>query len=106
LQLERYRQLSFDGIPSFPNLIPNDVRNILAKFSRNNALSREDYLRAFLNLLDDYEIESEDGVMKLFTQSLVEDARDWYRGLPEASIGSWEEFKRVFREQYHDTIDL
>jgi len=51
-------------------------------------------------LIDDFEVEDEDVVMKLFMQSLIDDARDWYRSLPQAIIGSWEEFKRVFREKY------
>jgi hypothetical protein len=40
--------------------------------------------------------------MKLFMHSLKEDARDWYRGLPNGTIVSCEEFKRVFREKYVD----
>lgn len=55
--------------------------------------------------MDDLEVEVEDVMMKLFMQSLTEDAREWYRSLPAKSIDSWEEFKRVFREQYGDKID-
>lgn len=44
-------------------------------------------------------------MMNLFIQSFIEDVREWYRGLPTRSIRSWEEFKRLFREQYGDKAD-
>lgn len=38
--------------------------------------------------------------MKLFAHSLTEDARDWFRKLPDDSISSWEELEKCFKEQY------
>lgn len=70
----------------------NDLRDKFSKFVCNNAITGKEHLRAFTDKLNDYEVEHEDVVMKLFVQSLTKDARDWYRGLPTASISSWEEF--------------
>lgn len=55
--------------------------------------------------MNDYEVEHEDVVLKLFVQSLIEDARDWYRGMPTASISYWEEFEIFFKEKYGDKIN-
>lgn len=49
-------------------------------------------------MLNDYEVEHEDVVMKLFVQSLKEDAKDWYRRLPDNSVSSWEDFEKCFKE--------
>lgn len=40
-------------------------------------------------MIDDYNIELDDVIMKPFVQSLTEDARDWFRNLPHANICSW-----------------
>lgn len=40
--------------------------------------------------------------MKLFVHSLVEDARDCFRRLPDDSICSWEDLEKCFEEQYGD----
>lgn len=42
VQLEGYRQICFDGIPSFPNPIPKEMRKRLPKFSGNNVITCED----------------------------------------------------------------
>lgn len=106
INLEQYRQLFFDGIPGYPNHVPTELRDKLHKFAGNNAVSAEEHLKSFGDLINDYEITDEDVIMKLFVQSLVDDARDWYRGLPVASIGSWEEFKNCFQEQYGDKTNV
>lgn len=55
--------------------------------------------------MDNFEVECEDVLMKLFMQSLVDDVRDWYRSLLDSHIGSWNNFHRVFREKYGDHTD-
>lgn len=39
-------------------------------------------------MLNDNEVKYEDVVMKLFVYSLFEDARDWFKRLPDYIIGS------------------
>lgn len=62
------------------------MRKRLPKFDGNNAISCEDHLRSFLDMMSDYEVEAEDVIMKLFVQSLIEDAREWFKRLPELYI--------------------
>ena len=66
IQLEGYRQICFDGILGFPNPIPQEMRKRLPKFFGNNAITCEDHLRIFLDMMSDYEVEAEDVIMKLF----------------------------------------
>ena len=45
-------------------------------------------------MLNDYEIEHEDIVMKIFVHSLIEDARDWFKRLSNESI----DLEMLFKE--------
>ena len=100
--MERYKQVSFLGIPGFPHPIPNDLRDKVTKFAGNNAVTGEEHLKKFIDMLNDYEVEHEDVVMKLFVHSLTEDARDWFRRLPDDSVSSWSDLETLFKEQYGD----
>ena len=79
--------MSFVGIPGFPHPISNDLRDKVIKFLGNNAIIGEENIRKFFDMMNDYEVENEDVVMKLFLCSLTEDARDWFVRLPDDSIG-------------------
>ena len=100
--VEKYRQICFLGIPSYPNEIPKGLRDKVTKFARNNVITSEQHLRDFFDLLNDYEVEHEDVVMKLFVHSLTKDARDWFRRLPDDNITSWSDLEKFFKEQYGD----
>ena len=96
--MDKYKQMSFIGIPGFPNPISNDLRDKVINFSSNNGVVGEEHLRKFIDMLNDYEVEHEDVVMKLFVHSLTEDARDWFRRLPDDSITSWSDLEKLFKE--------
>jgi len=66
MQLDRFRQLVFDGIPGYPNAIDKHLRLQVPKFSGNNTVSGEDHLKAFQNVMDNFEVEHEDVFMKSF----------------------------------------
>ena len=51
-------------------------------------------------MMSDYEFEPEDVMMKLFVQSLTEDAREWFKRLLELSILDWKDIEYYFKE--HD----
>ena len=67
--MEKYRQISFAGILGAPHPISFDLRDKVVKFSGNNDVTREEHLRIFIDMLNDYEVEHEDMVMKLFVHS-------------------------------------
>ena len=81
------------------------MRKRLPKFSRNNAITCEDHLRSFLDMMSDYEVKAEDVIMKLFVQSLTEDAREWFKRLPQLSSMDWKDIEYCFKEQYGDKLN-
>lgn len=104
--IERYKSSSFWGIKGFPKKIPNDIRKYLPKFTGKNSELASRHLDAFMDLMGDFEINHEDVVMKLFAQSLKDDANDWYSYLQIRSIASWDTFKIAFVEQFGERIGL
>ena len=98
IHLEGYRKICFDGIPRFPNPIPQEVRKRFPRFSRSNGITCEDHLRSFLDMMSDYEVEAEDVIMNLFVQSLIEDAREWFKRLSKLSIVDWKDIECCFKE--------
>ena len=72
--METYRQMSFVGILGAPHPISFDLRDKVVKFSGNNVVTSEENLRIFIDMLNDFEVEHEDVMMKLFVRSLTEDA--------------------------------
>ena len=68
--------MSFVGIPSAPHPISFDLRDKVVKFSGNKVVTGEEHLIIFIDMLNDYEVEHENVVMKLFIHLLTEAARD------------------------------
>lgn len=105
MNINRFRQLDFFGILGYPNPIDNEVTNVVPMFSRNYAISAEDHIMAFEIVMDNFDIRNEDVYIKIFMKSLIEDARDWFKNLSDATISSWNEFRRIFKDRYGDHLD-
>jgi hypothetical protein len=101
-----YMPLNFDGIYGFPNVIPNDVRNKLRKFSGNHLVPASHHVELFSDLMGDYEISHEEVHMKLFVQNLEGDARDWFSFLLAHSISSWGELHSAFMEKFGERVSI
>lgn len=102
MNVERMRQFDFSGIMMCPYPIPNKIRTAIPKFTGSNAVTGEAHCKVFDAVIEDFGLPYEDVKIRLFMQSLIEDARDWFRTLPDASIRSLVEFKSLFLEQYGD----
>lgn len=102
MNTERIRKLDFSGMMVYPCPILNGIRTAIPKFTRSNAISGETHFKAFDIVMEDFCLPYEDVKMKLFMQSLIEDARDWFRALSDFSVSSLVEFKRLFLGQYGD----
>ena len=103
---KRCTPLVFDGIPGFPNEIPDGIRKYLPIFDRNQSKSAKKHVQVFSDLMYDYDLCHEDLWMRLFVQTLKGDERDWFSCLPVASISSWEEFSLSFIQQFDGWIDV
>jgi hypothetical protein len=78
--------------------MPKNVDKWLPKFSANNDVLIEGYLSSFYNSLQLYVVqyEHEDVVMRLFSSSLIGDARFWYNNIPGKGIKTWQDLYNAF----------
>jgi hypothetical protein len=90
------------GIQGFPHDLPKYVGRWLPKFSNHNEISVEDHLISFYNALGlhDAQYEHEDVIMRLFSSSLIGDARSWYNNLPNKGIKTWEVLQSTFLKRW------
>ncbi|KAH9324610.1 hypothetical protein KI387_004788 [Taxus chinensis] len=86
----------------YPNVVPQDVINRMPKFQGNNAITIDQHLNIFVNMMEDFEIKFEDVYIKLFIHTLEEDAQDQFKYLLDNSIDSWKKMKNAFILQYGD----
>jgi len=68
------RQFDLTGYQLYPYPPDNSWRNMVPKFTGNNAISAEDHIRSFNAFVQDIGVEHEDVRMRLFMISLIEDA--------------------------------
>ena len=106
ISTKRYMPLNFNGIHSFPNTMPYDLRMYLPKFNGNHENSASHHVQMFSGLIGNFEIAHEDVNMKLFVQTLEDDARDWFSFLLACSISSWDELLLAFMKQFWETISI
>lgn len=106
ISTKRYMPLNFNGIHGFSNTIPYDLSKYLPKFSRNHENSASHHVQLYSDLVGDFEIAHEDIQMKLFVQTLEDDARDWFLFLPACSISSWDELLSAFMMQFGERVSI
>lgn len=94
--------INFEGILGYPNHVPEVVRDCLPKFTSFGEQSAKDHLQKFVDLIDDHNITHEDVLMTLFTVSLSEISREWFKELPRSSIGSMKVLEDYFIKRYGD----
>lgn len=102
--MKYYASLNFEGVPGYPNPIPTEIRKYLPNFSGKKSELACQHLKRFSDLVGEFEICQEDVCMKLFIQSLKEDARHWFSFLPVNSITSWEELVSDFMDQFDEKV--
>lgn len=92
------RQFDLTWNQLYPYPIDSNWRNTVPKFTRNNVISTKEHIRNFNYFIQDIGMEYEDVNMRLFMMSLTKEARDWFNGLPDASIVSIAVFQNQFIE--------
>jgi hypothetical protein len=61
-----------------------------------DGISAEKHIQGFEHFVDLFEIDHDDVCMRVFSQSLKGDTKDWFKHLYPETISSWEELKSVF----------
>jgi len=74
----------------------------------NNVITDEDHLARFYNAVGEVDVpqDHEDVVMKLFSLSLEEDVKVWYRAITDRSIRSWQDFHDAFMKGWSISKDF
>lgn len=101
-----YAPLEFSQIQGQPYQLPmRDYHEHLPKFVGNNAVTMDDQLDAFLQFVNDLKVQHEDVVLMMFVQTLLGDARAWYKVLPANAIDGWDSFQNTFTERQDNKQD-
>jgi hypothetical protein len=85
------------NIQGNPNKMPTKVNKWLPKFRGNNVITAEDHIYVIIWDMDNAGIDHEYVTMRLFSSSLTEEALDWFKGLPDIHITSYDDFSNLFK---------
>jgi hypothetical protein len=93
------------NIQGYPNHILRDVNKWFPKFLRNNVITSEDHIYVMGRDMDNAGIDHRDVGMKRFTSSLTEEALDWFKGLPDNQITTYDAFSTLFKGRWSRKAD-
>jgi hypothetical protein len=100
-----YKPLNMANIQGYPNKMPTEVNKWLPKFLGNNVITVEDHIYVMGRDMDNAGIDHEDVAMRLFTSSLTEEALDWFKGLPDNHITTYDAFSTLFKRRWSRKAD-
>jgi hypothetical protein len=104
-EIDLYKPLNMANIEGYPNKMPTKVNKWLPKFPGNNVITTEDHIYVMGRDMDNASIDHEDVAMRLFSSSLIEEALDWFKGLPDNHIMSYHAFSNLFKSRWSKKID-
>jgi hypothetical protein len=83
-----------------PAALPKGATEVLPKFSGDGKISIDDHLSAFHSTCVVISVLTEEVVVRLFVQTLIDAATDWFNHLPQYSITSWDDMKNAFKSRF------
>ena len=78
------------------NPLPKGAREVLPKFYGDGKKSTDEHLNAFNTTCVVFDVVHEDVAMRLFVQTLIDDAIDQFHHLPQGSIIDWNHMRTTF----------
>jgi hypothetical protein len=83
--------------------MPPRYEKWLPKFTGSDEKNVEDHMRDFFSFFQLHPVSDdvEDLAMKLFSNTLHDNAKRWYDGLPDASITSMDQLEEVFLKRWN-----
>jgi hypothetical protein len=91
---ERYKPLRFPStLHDFP---PKDYKYLPRFDGEIDKIYAKKHMETFENFIDVFEIEHDNVFMRIFSQSLYENSKTWFRHLHLESISSWDELREAF----------
>jgi len=90
----RYRTLKLPHIlHDFP---PKNYKYLPMFDGEPNVIKFEKHIQDFKHFIDFFEIDHDDVCIRVLSQSLKGDTKDWFKHFKLETISSWEELKNVF----------
>jgi hypothetical protein len=93
------------NIQGYPNKTPTNFNKWLQKFPGNNVITTEDHIYVMGCDLENVGIDHKDVAMRLFASSLTKEALDWFKGLPDNHITSYDDFSTLFNRRWSRKAD-
>ena len=82
-------------LPQVLNNMPNDYQSKISFFDGTpNSITAQQHVDKMTNFYELHVIDAENVTIRLFVQTLIGDARKWFRGLTAASITTLVELQR------------
>lgn len=87
------------------NNLPKGARDVLPDFSGDGKISFDEHLNAFNVACGILVVQHEGVAMRLFAQTLVDGAANWFYHLPHGMITTWNDIKTRFENRYRTAED-
>lgn len=84
--------------------LPTGSRKHLPKFSGDGKVTAEDHISAFFTACAILGVQYEDVSVRIFVETLIDAAAEWFNQLPSGSITNWATLLQKFEERFK-TID-
>lgn len=86
--------------------LPTGSRNFFLKFNGEDSLITNDHIQAFTIACAVLGLNEENEFVRLFVESLIEAATNWFQSLEDGCIIDWNNLKNKFLKRFKSTIDV
>ena len=83
-------------LPAQLHDLPLGYSQRIKTYGAEGDVATQQHVIRFNDFFDLEEVDHEDGKIRLFSQSLIGEVKEWFRGLPARSIHSFQEFETIF----------
>ena len=85
--------------------LPKGAREVLPKSSRDGKKFTNEHLNALNTTCVVLAITTDNVAMRLFVQTLIEDASNWFHHLSQGSITNWGDMQNSFEDRFKSSDD-
>jgi hypothetical protein len=94
---DSYKPLDF---PPILHVLPiNYIKNLPRFDGENVNITAEKHIQNLEDFLDLFEVEEDDVCIKMFSLSLLGKVKNWFKGIPSASISNFHQFVKNFLDR-------
>ena len=83
-------------LPTQLHDLPLGYSQRIRTYGEERDVSAQQHIIRFNDFCDLKEVDHEDAKIRLFSQSLTSEVKEWFRGLPTGRIHSFHEFETIF----------